>query len=41
MCASTISRGAGRPIAWFRLGRSNDPAVELDREGFILPQVVN
>ena len=41
MCTSTIIRGVGRPVAWFRLRRSSDPALELERERFILPQVIN
>lgn len=41
MCTSTIIRGVGRPVAWFCLGCINDSALELDREGSILPQVVN
>ena len=41
MCTSTVIWGVGRPVTWFRLGCSNDPALELEREGFILPQVIN
>jgi hypothetical protein len=40
MCTSTTIRG-GRPVAWFGFGCINDPAVELDREGLILLQVIN
>lgn len=41
MCTSTVIWGVGRPVTWFRLGCSNDPALELEQEGFILPQVIN
>ena len=41
MCTSTVIWSVGRPVTWFRLGCSNDPALELEREGFILPQVIN
>jgi len=41
LCTSTTIWGVGRPVAWFGLSCISDPAIELDREGLILLQVVN